>query len=65
MKQYIVQVTDEALQNMEEIYNYIAIELLAPDSAMILYNKIADEILKLNEFPEKIKIMIHNRKVLD
>lgn len=57
MKLYIVQITDEALQNMEEIYNYVAIELLAPDAAMNLYNKIADEIMKLNYLPDKIRIM--------
>ena len=34
MKQYKVEITKEALQDMEDIYNYIVIDLLAPDNAM-------------------------------
>ena len=34
MKHYKVEITKEALQDMEDIYNYIAIDLLAPDNAM-------------------------------
>ena len=34
MKQYRVQITDSALQDMEMIYIYIAEQLLAPDYAM-------------------------------
>ena len=45
MKQYKVEITEEALQDMEDIYNYIAIDLLAPDNAMGQYNLIADEYL--------------------
>ena len=39
MKQYKVEITKEALQDMEDIYNYIAIDLLAPDNAMGQYNR--------------------------
>ena len=42
MKQYRVLITDEALNDMESIYEYIAEELLAPDTAMGQYNRIAD-----------------------
>ena len=38
MKQYKVEITKEALQDMENIYNYIAIDLLAPDNAMGQHN---------------------------
>ena len=38
MKQYKVEITKEALQDMEDIYNYIAIDLLAPDNAMGQHN---------------------------
>ncbi len=31
MKQYTVQITDKALTDMEEIYVYIAEQLLAPE----------------------------------
>ena len=55
MKQYKVEITKEALQDMED--NYIAIDLLAPDNAMGQYNRIADEILTLDTFPERFRIM--------
>ncbi|MBR4061007.1 MAG: type II toxin-antitoxin system RelE/ParE family toxin [Lachnospiraceae bacterium] len=57
MKQYKVEITREALRDMEDIYNYIAIDLLAPENAMGQYNRIADEILTLNTFPERFRIM--------
>ena len=34
MKQYKVEITKEALQDMEDIYNYIAIDLLASENAI-------------------------------
>ena len=34
MKQYVVRITDRAMADMEEIYNYIAIQLQAPENAM-------------------------------
>lgn len=57
MKQYTVEITDEALADMEEIYNHIAYVLLVPENAMGQYNRIADEILKLDVFPERFRIM--------
>ncbi len=57
MKQYRVQITDKALADMEEIYNYIAIQLQAPENAMGQYNRIAKAIEELNIFPEKIRLM--------
>lgn len=57
MKQYTVEITDEALADMEQIYNHIAYVLLAPENAMGQYNRIADEIIKLNVFPERFRIM--------
>ena len=56
-KQYIVQITDEALQDMENLYNHIALKLLAPENAIGKYNRIAEDILKLNSFPERFKII--------
>ena len=38
MKRYKVEITKEALQDMEDIYNYIAFELCAPENAMGQYN---------------------------
>lgn len=34
MKHYMVRITDKALLDMEKIYNYIAIQLKAPENAM-------------------------------
>ena len=42
---------------LRDKYNYIAIDLLAPDNAMGQYNRIADEILTLDTFPERFRIM--------
>ena len=57
MEQYKVEITKEALQDMEDIYNYIALELLSPENAMGQYNRIADEILTLNTSPQRYRIM--------
>ncbi len=57
MEKYKVEITREALQDMEDIYNYIAIDLLSPENAMGQYNRIADEILTLVNFPERFRIM--------
>lgn len=57
MKQYVVRITDRALADMEEIYNYIAIQLQAPENAMGQYNRIAEAIIGLNVFPERVKLV--------
>ncbi|MFZ7103753.1 MAG: type II toxin-antitoxin system RelE/ParE family toxin [Peptococcaceae bacterium] len=57
MKGYKVQITDMALSDMEEIYNYIAGQLQAPEAAMGQYNRIADAIETLDSFPERVKLM--------
>ena len=49
---YRVDITDEALGDMESIYEYIAFKLLAPENAMGQYNRIADAILILKFYPE-------------
>ena len=38
MDKYVVEITDEALADMDGIYNYIANTLLAPEKAMGQYN---------------------------
>ena len=47
MNKYVVEITDEALADMDGIYNYIASTLLAPENAMGQYNRIAEAILTL------------------
>lgn len=57
MKKYNVQITEEALKDMEEIYNYISDKLCAPQAALNQYNRIADAILTLDYFPERNAIL--------
>jgi toxin ParE1/3/4 len=57
MKHYAIQITSKALADMEGIYNYIAEQLLVPESALEQYNRIADAIENLYIFPERVKIM--------
>ena len=57
MKQYVVRITDRALADMEEICNYIAIQLQAPENAMGQYNRIAEATAELYVFPERVKLM--------
>ena len=57
MNKYHVEITKEALQDMEDIYNYIAKELCSPEIAMKQYNRIAKEILKLNIFPQRYRMI--------
>lgn len=57
MKQYTVEITDEALADMEQLYNHIAYILQAPKNAIEQYDRISDGILKLNTLPERFRIM--------
>ena len=56
MDKYEVKVTDEALEDMDKIYNYIAKTLLAPENAIGQYERIANAILTLGTFPEKYNL---------
>ena len=53
MKRFTVNITDEALADMEALYDYIAKVKLSPENAMGQYNRIADSILTLDEFPDR------------
>ena len=57
MKQYIVQITDKALADMEEIYIYIAEQLQASENALGQYNRIAKAIEGLDVLPERVQVM--------
>ena len=57
MKQYTVEITEEALADMKQIYGYIAHAWFAPQNALGQYNWIADEKLKLDVFPERFRVM--------
>lgn len=53
MNRFTVNITDEALADMEALYDYIAKVKLSPENAMGQYNRIADSILTLDEFPDR------------
>ena len=53
MRKYLVKISDEALADMQAIYDYIAYDLLEPDYALGQYNRIALSILSLDTFPER------------
>ncbi len=57
MKQYKVEITQEALTDMEQLYNHIAYVLLSPENAIGQYNRIADAILQLDQMPERFRII--------
>ena len=65
MKTYNVKVTDAALADMEEIYNYIAFTLLSPANAIAQYDRIVEAILSLNILPERFKVMNFTGKELE
>ena len=56
MKSYSVEITDNALSDMDDIYRHIRDVLQAPGSAAAQYDRIADEILKLEIIPERYRI---------
>lgn len=45
--------SDRALNDLRNIHRYIAVELLAPDAAKNVSNKIMDEIEALDEMPNR------------
>ena len=56
MDKYEVKITDEALADIDGIYNYIENTLLAPENAMGQNNRIAEAILTLESYPERYPI---------
>jgi plasmid stabilization system protein ParE len=56
MEKFKVRITNEALDDMEKIYDYIAVKLHAPENAMGQYNRIADAILTLDANPERFAL---------
>ena len=53
MKRYKITISDEAIKNMDDLYNYIAYVLLEPKYALNQYNRIAYAILELDLMPER------------
>lgn len=57
MKQYLLKITDKALSDMAAIYDYIAEQLQAPETAMQQYDRIAEAIETLSAFPERCPLL--------
>lgn len=55
-KTYKVYITNVAVADMELIYNCIAGQLKSPEHAFNQYNRIADKIESLQNFPERSPI---------
>ena len=53
---YVVEITDAASKDMDVIYDYIRFTFKAPDSAAAQYDRIANEILSLEEMPLRFGI---------
>ena len=56
MKSYEVRITDEALDDMDGIYDYIAEKLSAPENAANQYDRIIDAIYTLESVPDRYQI---------
>lgn len=55
MDKYLVSYSDEALQDLRDIYEYIAFELKEPGIATAQVNRIRDSIRSLDTFPARYK----------
>ena len=53
---YIVDITDAALEDMDAIYDYIRLTFRAPNTAAAQYDRLAAEILSLEEMPLRFGI---------
>ena len=51
MDKYIVRMTDRAVADLENIYNYISAMLLEPEVAKCLIDQITEKILTLETMP--------------
>ena len=56
MKFYEIEITDTAIADMDGIYEYITFNLASPDTALNQYNRIAEAITSLYNFPERFPI---------
>ena len=57
MIKYTVKISDKALADMEQIYTYIAEDLMSPRNALGQYKRIADAISRLDIMPERFQTL--------
>ena len=58
MKQYNVEITSLALDDMNSIYDYIAKAFQEPETAMLQYDRIAEKIRSLETLPDRCKQIV-------
>ena len=52
---YRIEMTDQAENDLREIFEYVAFSLLAPDNAVRLLNRMEDRISALFQMPQRFK----------
>ena len=62
MIEYKIIISEQAAQDMSDIYDYISTTIGMPQIAMSQFNRIADAIETLNIFPERIKVMTDTKR---
>jgi len=53
---YIVKISEQAQEQMQEIAHYIAYTLKAPDAALHLLDTLENAILSLSQFPQRVAL---------
>lgn len=56
MTKYTVEISNNALADMSDIYEYITVNLQSPENALNQYNRIAERILKLDSYPDRYEL---------
>lgn len=54
---YIVKITSQAEEQIQEIVNYIAHDLIAPESALRLMDTLEDSFSSLTQFPQRVTLV--------
>lgn len=57
MKEYSVVISHDVFLDLQSIYEYIRYSLLSPDTAQNIYERITNQILNLNQMPERFKLL--------
>ena len=53
MDKYTVKISPQAYDDLDQIFEYIAFELQAPETALSLIDLIEEEVLSLDEMPKR------------
>ena len=56
-KTYIVKITAQAEEQLQEVIKYITFELKTPKAALCLLNEIEHSISSLSQFPQRVTLI--------